>query len=133
MTLNILDWTEAYLKYKDSIQRKIKILKKFSLQNEIVCEMKDDSIHKYLCVDDLSNLKASDIKGYRVSCLNSKKNLDWLISNWQELKSLDSVFFFANPQKAVHWSINPRIHDGITDKSSIKSGLNSLFDSIQEV
>jgi len=133
MTLNIIDWTEAYLKYKDSIQRKIKSIEKFSSKNEIICEMKDGSIHKYLCVDDLSKIKASNIKGFRVSCLNTKNNFDWLISNWHELKEFDSIFFFANPQKANHWSVNPLLHNTISDKDSLKLGLKSLFESVPEV
>jgi hypothetical protein len=131
MSLNIMEWTEAYLKYKDSIQRKIIKLEKSG--NNLVCELKDGSTHKYLCIDDLSSLSLGDLDGFRVSCLNTKKNLDWVVKNWQEIKESDTVFLFANPKKAVHWSVNPKLHDSISDKSAIKQGLKSLFESIPEV
>lgn len=131
MSLNILDWTEAYLKYKDSIHRKI--LKMEKSGNNLVCDLKDGSHQKYLCIDDLSSLSVSDLNGFRVSCLNTKKNLDWVIKNWQEIKVSDAVFLFANPKKAAHWSVNPKLHDSISDKTAIKQGLKSLFESVPEV
>ena len=132
MNLDILSWTEAYLRYKDSVQRKILTLNR-EKDNLLICNLKDGGTHKYLCVDDLSSLKLADINDFRVSCLNSKKNLSWLLDNWQELKELDVVFLFANPKKAAHWSISPKTHSNIVDKSAIKPGLKALFDSIPEV
>ncbi|MFP4567458.1 MAG: hypothetical protein ACLFN8_00790 [Candidatus Woesearchaeota archaeon] len=133
MTLDIIGWTEAYLRYKDSIKRSISKIDVLKDKGEIVCVMKDGSTHKYLCVDNLIELDASNLDNVRVSCLNTKVNFDWLINNWSVLKNVNIIFLFANPQRAMHWTINPKIHDNITDKGSIKSGLLSLFESVPEV
>lgn len=133
MSLDILSWTEAYLKYKDTVQRRILKLNKYEDKQELLCELKDGTIHKYLCVDSLANLSPKDLKGLRVSILNTKKNMTWLLDNWQEVKDYDTVFIFANPKKATHWSITPRLHNNIVEKSAIKPGIKALFDSIPEV
>lgn len=130
--LNVLRWTEEYLKYKDTVQRRIQNIKRINEQ-EILCELKNGEQKIYLCLDSLENTKIEDIKNKNVSCLNTKKNLDWLINNWNELKKENTTFFFANPKKAMHWSINPKIHDGVADKTATKTGLKALFDATPEV
>jgi hypothetical protein len=133
MSLNILEWTEAYLKYKDTVHRKIQRIEQKPGTNQIVCENKDGTTHTYICVEDLSSLSPKELNDKRVSCLNTKKNADWLINNWSEVKNTNVTFLFANPKKATHWSINPRLHDSISDKSAVKPGIKALFESIPEV
>jgi hypothetical protein len=131
MVLNIKEWTIAYLKYKDSVLRKIVSIVSSS-DNSLIVKFKDSEI-KYLCVDELASLELESLKTCRVSCLNTKKNFDWVINNWNFLKDTDTMIFFANPSKAQHWSVVPKTHNNITEKTVLKSGLKSLFDSIPEV
>lgn len=133
MNLNILEWTEAYLRYRDTVHRKIKEIRKDKSKNEIVCEQKDGITQRYLCLEDLEVLNINELENLKVSCLNTKKNLDWLTSNWPELKETNVIFLFANPAKAAHWSVKPSTHNSVSDKNNIKSGLKSLFESIPEV
>lgn len=133
MNLNIIDWTEAYLRYKDTIQRKIQKLEKNEKTNEIICELKDGRVQKYMCINYLDEIEIKQIDDVLISCLNTKKNLNILIQNWQDVKEKNIIFIFANPKKATHWSINPKMHDRINDKTSIKTGLKALFESIPEV
>lgn len=133
MTLNILDWTEAYLRYRDAVHRKVKELKKDEEKKQILCELKNGSNQAYLCLDDLSSVKIKELNNVKVSCLNNKKNFDWLISNWTEIKNKDVSFLFANPSKAAHWSINPKTHHSVSDKSALRQGLKALFESVPEV
>ncbi|MCC7575033.1 hypothetical protein KO361_05560 [Candidatus Woesearchaeota archaeon] len=133
MNLNIMDWTETYLKYKDTVQRKITKITKNPEKEELICELKDGTIHTYICKDNLEDKDTQKIKNNRVSCLNTKKNVDWVIKNWQEIKNTDTIFLFANPKKAMHWSLNPKLHDRITDKTALKQGLKTLLESIPEI
>ena len=133
MNLNIIDWTDAYLRYKDTIQRKIQKLEKNEKTNEIICELKDGRTQKYICINDIDEIDIKQIDDVLISCLNTKKNLNTLIQNWQDVKEKNVTFIFANPKKAAHWSINPKMHDRINDKTSIKTGLKALFESIPEI
>ncbi len=131
MNLNIIEWTEAYLKYKDTIHRRIKNITK--KEKTITVENKDGTKQEYLCVNDLDEIKKDQLKNKRISCLNKKKNLDWIIKNWKEIKETNTIFLMANPQKASHWTLNPKLHNNISDKTSLKTGLKTLFESIPEV
>jgi len=133
MTLDILTWTEEYLKYKNTIHRKISKIDKKLQKQELTCHQKDGTIQKYLCLNELEKLKIKDLENNRVSCLNTKQNLDWLIKNWDEIKNMNTTFFFANPSQSMHWSINPKLHDNITEKNNLKQGLKSLFNSIPKI
>lgn len=136
MSLTLIDWTEAYIKYKDTVQKKIRELHKDTEKKEILVIQKDDISKRYLCVEELINLKKEQIKSTEeviISCLNQIKNLNYVLENWQELKDTNIVIIFANPQKSMHWTIKPKIHDSVTEKNSLKTGLKSLFETIPEV
>ena len=133
MEMNILNWTETYLKYKDTIHRRIKTLEKKEKKKEIITKHKDGSEQVYICVNDLNEIDIKKHKEKRISCLNTKKNFEWLVKNWEDVKEQKIIFLFANPKKASHWSINPAIHNNITEKGSVKQGLKTLFESTPEV
>lgn len=133
MDLNILNWTEAYLKYKDTAQRKIKTITKNEKEKTITCELKDETKQTYKCVENLKEIQIQKIQNTKISCLNTKENFNWLIQNWDELKKTNTTIHFANPKRANHWSITPKIHDTITEKNTIKTGLKTIFESIPEV
>ena len=133
MILNILTWTEAYIKYKDSIQQKISKIEIDDKKKEINCEYKDGRKHTYVCLENLKDININTIDKQKISCNNTKKNFDWLINNWDELKKTDVSIIFANPKKAMHWSVIPKAHNNISDKSTIKKGLKAIYDTIPEI
>jgi hypothetical protein len=133
MNLDLLSWTEAFLKYKDTIQRKIQEIEINKDKKEIKVTQKDGTIHKYECIDDLTNINIKNIENKRIVCLNTKNNLNWLINNWQDIKEIETTFIFSNPKKTAHWTVNPKIHNNITEKSAVKQGLKTLFESIPEI
>lgn len=128
--MNILEWTVAYIKYKDSVQRKVLSVEPNEGNGTVIVKNKDGSELKYLCFDSLLKIKAGDLKDERVSCLNLKENVDWLISNWDILKDKKCIFLFVNLKKSENWAINPHMHNSITDKSALKPGLKALYESI---
>lgn len=130
--MNILEWTSAYVKYKDSVQRKISEIAEDKKEGKLNITFKDGSKGTYICTNLLSGLDASKLTDEKVSCLNKKENLNWLISNWDILKDKKNIFLFVNIKKSENWAINPHMHHSVTDKSALKPGLKVLFESIPE-
>jgi hypothetical protein len=128
--MNILEWTVAYIKYKDSVQKKIEKIDTDTGKGKVFVKNKDGSEANYVSVNLLNELNVKDLKDEKIACLNKKENVDWLISNWDVLKDKKCIFFFVNLKKSENWAINPHMHHSITDKSALKPGLKALFESI---
>lgn len=128
--MNILEWTLAFIKYKDSVQRRVQNIIPDESRGTIIVRNKDGSEGKYICTNLLSSLNVKDLKDERVACLNKKENVEWLASNWDTLKDKKCVFFFVNLKKSENWAINPHMHHSVTDKSALKPGLKALYESI---
>jgi len=129
--MNLQEWTEAYIKYKDSVFRRIKNIER--VERGLRVRNKDDSITRYICAYDLKNMNASELSDERISCTNTKSNLEWVLKNWDVLKDTKVIFHFVNLNRADSWSLNPGMHHNITEKSTLKQGLVSLFESVPEM
>lgn len=130
--MSLLEWTEAYVKYKDSVQRKIKSIDADKEKQSLKIQNKDDSSSLYICIPLLSALDPKNLKDEKVVCLNKKENVDWLASKWDTLKDKKCIFLFVNLKRSENWAINPFMHHNITDKTALKPGLKALFESIPE-
>jgi hypothetical protein len=130
--MSLLDWTVAYIKYKDSVQKRIKTLDANSDKQTVKVINKDDSTATYICSPILKILNTDSLKDEKVVCLNKKENVDWLISKWDIVKDKKCIFLFVNTKRSENWAINPHMHHNITDKSALKPGLKALFESIPE-
>ena len=129
--MTLKEWTKAYVKYKDMVPRKVETIKE--TETGIIAKQKTREETKYICMESIETLLPGKVDKERVVCLNTKKNLDWLIKNWEQVKDKETVFIFVNLEKAESWAVNPRLHNNITDKKNLKQGLKSLFNSITEV
>ena len=130
--MTLLEWTAAYIKYKDSVRGKIQGFAVDEKTSRIDITNKDGSKEVFICPKMLNDLDVSKLKDEKIACLNKKENLNWLISNWDSVKDKRCIFLFANPKKSENWAINPFMHSNVTDKSALKPGLKSLFESISE-
>lgn len=129
---NLLSWAKAYIKYKDSVHRRISEMNVDESSKKIVIKNKNGSEDVYICIDHLEG-SSDKIKDEKVVCLNTKDNLDWLIKNWDSLKQSRNVFIFVNMATSESWSVHPSMHDVVTEKSALKQGLLALFESVPEV
>lgn len=129
---NLLNWAKAYIKYKDSVNRRISEMNVEESSNKIFIKNKNGSEDLYICINHLEG-PSTAIKDEKVVCLNTRQNLDWLIKNWDSLKQSRNVFIFVNPDVSESWSVHPSMHDVITEKAALKPGLLSLFESVPEV
>lgn len=128
----LLNWARAYIKYKDSVNRRISEMNVEESSNKILIKNKNGSEETYFCIDYLEG-SSTNIKDEKVVCLNTKQNLDWLIKNWDSLKQSRNIFIFVNLAVSESWSVHPSMHDIVTEKSALKPGLLSLFESVPEV
>ena len=65
---------------------------------------------------------------------NSRKNLDFVIANWQMFSSLKELcIYFVNPVVNEKWLLYPYTHNQITEKIALKRGLLSLFSMVPAV
>ncbi len=128
--LTIKEWAKTYVKYKDMIPRIVESISE--TENGIVVSQKTGEKITYLCMESIEALNPGSITNERIVCLNTKKNLDWLLKNWDLVKNKRTVFIFVNLDKAESWAINPLLHSAITEKKSLKQGLIALFESVPE-
>jgi hypothetical protein len=132
--MNLAEWTSAYIDYLNCFKRDL--ISKKAEGNAIVCEYKAKGIVTYLIMEfmDAELLNAIGDGQYVIVCSNSKKNLDLLISKWQEYaKNRSLKVIFANPSANQQWTIVPYTHNMYSDPASLKLGLKSMFESIQAV
>ena len=67
-------------------------------------------------------------------CLNSSENFSFLTKNWDKFTDLKKLaVYFVNPFSKTEkkWIIHPYTHSKITEKSSLKQGLKSMFDTVE--
>jgi hypothetical protein len=128
--MTLKEWTKAYVKYKDLIPRKIESVEE--IKEGLSIKYKTGEATTYICTESLESLKTGDTGNKKVVCLNTRKNLDWLVRNWDAVKGQGQVFIFVNLDKAESWAINPYLHSNVTEKKSLKQGLKALFDSVPE-
>ncbi|MCF7871984.1 hypothetical protein K9L97_03025 [Candidatus Woesearchaeota archaeon] len=129
--MNIIEWTEAFIKYKDTAFRRIDSL---NVENDgVLVHNKDGSSVKWVCSGYLNDLNIDSLDNQRIVCYNMLKNVDWVLENWDNLKDSRVVFYFVNVDKSESWALNPKNHHLVSEKGSLKQGLYSLFESIGKV
>jgi len=63
--------------------------------------------------------------------LNTKKNVDAVLANWDKLAKLKGLcIYFVNPKANEKWLLYPYTHDQITEKPALRRGLESLFSMV---
>lgn len=129
--MNLVEWISAFVKYKDSVMRRVKDIENY--EDHIIVNLKDGTKHKYLCVSGLKNIDLTPLKDERLVCYNTKENINWIIEKWDLLKDSNLMFYFVNLDKMESWALNPKMHHNITEKESLKLGIMSLFESVPEV
>lgn len=129
-------WTLIFVKNKDLIHNLIKNISETNKDFDFVVHRKDDSIF-FLIIPELSNIneilnKAKD-RCVNIVVLNIKKNLDFIINNWNNLKTFQNLcFYFVNPNAAREqkWILYPYSHDLIIETKNIKKSLLTLFSTV---
>ncbi len=130
---DLKEWTINFVKHKDIFSKR---LIDFKIEKDVIEFNFKDKKHFYVIMPFLDNNTIRHIKNEFVTivCLNKKKNLNFLKANWNVFIKFNKLnFVFVNLNVNEKWSINPSVHEKISDKESFSEGLNSMFESVQEV
>ena len=79
-------------------------------------------------------MKKINDKTVFIITLNTKDNLSKIIENWSNLIEHQNLcIYFVNPasQLETKWVVCPYTHNKITEKASLKSGLETLFSMVE--
>lgn len=131
----IIGWGASYVRHRDLMAGKIKEIK--AEKDRLVIENKDGSKDLVVALPDLSKLDASSVKLQTIFItLNRKDNLKFLIDKWKELSAVKEIsIIFLNPDSELEqkWIIRPFVHARICDEKTLKQGLKSMFETVDEI
>jgi hypothetical protein len=142
---DLKSWIIEYIKHKDIFLKSIVAINHTEDKNKnIIIEYKSRKMEVLIMPtvstvkDFIDDIKKSSDKFDSVSLvvLNTKENLNKVIESWEKLSVLEKLsIYFVNPysNNEKRWIISPYTHNRITDKSSLKTGLMSLFSTIEEI
>lgn len=141
--MDLKEWTIQFIKNKDIIQKKILEIKDNGNTLEVI--FKDNKRQLLFIQPDVKLVEVADaleqstkdsMMFVSIVCLNKRINLQELIKNWQRIVDFPQLsMYFVNPESATDkkWMIYPHTHHKISDPSSLKLGLESMFSTVQEV
>ena len=122
--MNLTEWTKIFLKQRDLIKREIKDIQETA--EGFTLHLHSGEMRTVVVANELSTHSADVI-----SCLNTQKNLDFLVKNWKSFaEQKELLIIFANPEKNDKWLIKPYHHHKIADNASLKLGLQTMFESV---
>lgn len=121
-------WIIQYLKYRDSMEQRIRQIKDAELGIEVLY---DDGQTKFMIVDQLTDECISHMANYQNICtLNSQKNLDFILNKWKELAgNRELTIYFVNLSLGEKWILKPYTHSLIADEQGLAQGLRTMFEA----
>jgi hypothetical protein len=127
--MDLKEWIKTYLKSRDVFQKSIECFE--DLNGDFIVH-KSDSSTFFLIRPELKDAKEATKDGnVSLVTLNTKKNVNTIVSNWNLLSQKQNLcIYFVNLSSNEKWILYPFTHNKITDKSSLKRGLMSLYESI---
>lgn len=120
--MDILEWTKNFAEYRHNQRRELKSLE--IINNKVLVTLKDKNT-TYTATKELI------VEKDNLSCLNTKKNFEFLLKNWAEFVLNQTTIFFVNTNKNTYWAIKPYHHQKIAEKKTLKTGLKALFESTE--
>ena len=131
--MQLKEWAIVFLKHKDMFTGRIKDIAE--KDGKTIIDYKDKRIE--LLIAPVLENSIKDIKDRMILVTeNRKANLDCLIQNWHNLIGYpDLTIYFVNldSSKEKKWVLKPYLHDKIADDENLKSGLVTLFESVDAV
>ena len=140
--MDLKEWIIQFLKNKDIFQKKIVEMKSESSPMEVIYKDKKVLIFTQQdanfteLVDALEASNKDESMNITLICPNKRNNLNELIKHWQRIIDFPRFnMYFINPDAAgdKKWIIAPYIHSKISDPSSLKLGLETMFETVEEV
>ncbi len=126
------EWAINYFKHRDIIPKNIE---KVEDMGERVLIWYKERMEIILPIADLAdfNIAHKSHEFINLIIFNTHKNFETLLKNWEDFIEFKNLkIFFINPfSEADHkWIISPSVHARISDESSLKRGLQSIFETV---
>lgn len=134
----LIEWLVRYIKNRDLILGQIKGVDE---QENRVLVKYEDKEQIYIVEPFLNDLsKIIEFKEYEfitVVVYNTRENFDFVCENWDKLANFKKHFniIFVNPFSNLDkkWSIYPCTHNMISERASLKKGLETLYNNVEEI
>lgn len=129
----LVDWAFHYAQHKIVFHSKGDEIKKHD--DEVKVKGKD--VLTYVASPELESFKPKNPpsgESIYVVTFNTDDNLDTLVKHWKSFSEHKNVLIiFLNPFSKLDkkWTIHPYIHNRICDEKALKSGLKSLFSTVE--
>ena len=136
----LVDWTINFIKNKDIVAKKIEQIENGKDNFDLYVKYKDREQY-FIITPNIFDIDAiiqriNNTDYFSIVTLNSKENFDNILKNWSKLinfKFLNIIFVNPFSELDKKWIIFPHTHDKISDESSLKSGLKSMFDMVEPI
>jgi hypothetical protein len=141
--MDLKEWTTHFVKNKDIFHKKIQEIKDHKSHIEVI--QKDKKIYYYYLQEDLSlteltspleESNKNENKHLTIVCLNKRSNLNILLQHWKKISEFQRCsIIFVNVDSLTErkWIIRPHIHAKIADPDCLKTGIEAMFNGVQEV
>ncbi len=130
MNDRLKEWAKEFIKHRDMFQKKLKEIK--DTDTGFVAHSKDKD-ERFIVQETLDFDGIPKDENVCYVTMNNQKNFNKLLAEWKILVSFKGlkIIFVEKISTGKHWIVNPHIHDKISEKSSLKSGLKSLYDNVK--
>lgn len=133
----LAEWLLNYVRSKDVIAKTIVEIKKNAEGFDFVVT-KTTGNEFYLVSPGFEQFEKAVEKAATakvcIIVLNTRENLEKLIKEWQAFSKLQNLcIIFANPNSTLDkkWMVYPFTHERITEKASLRRGLESIFSTVE--
>ena len=130
VSAQLKEWVQIYLKSRDILQKTIAGFE--SLNGDFLVKKSSGDV-LFLIRPELRDVDEVVQKAGSVGLvvLNTRKNVDFVVSNWDKLARLQGLcIYFVNPKANEKWLLYPFTHNQVAEKVSLKRGLESLFSMV---
>jgi hypothetical protein len=130
-------WIIEYVKSKDLLTRQITAIRQNEQNVDVVIEgtLKNQFVIIQPALGDLGKLAQLKDKHVVLVTVNTRENVDFLITHWDELARYPHLsIYFVNPHSSLdkRWVIFPATHDRITERKALRKGLESLYATVEQ-
>lgn len=133
-------WVHQFLKHRDLVTRTLQSVEKnvegYDLKAVHSTKEVFVIVEPFLTDFSLIKQKIQPAKDIVLFVFNTKENVDIIIQHWKELIGYDKLMVYFVNMRALgdtHWALKPYVHHRISDDKSLKTGLYSLFATVEPV
>jgi len=133
---HLKEWYIKYRKNRDLILKKIESIN--DNKTHLSIKNRDNSEEVAIIHEDATSiselLKPFNKEKHVITVvLNKKAHIDLLLKEWNELIEYSYLtVIFVNPHSSENkkWIVKPAVHNKITEKATLKKGIQSIAESV---